>query len=186
MANFLELKEAAAMLGMSPDELVEKRSAGEIRGFRDCASWKFKADDLERYADQEGLQLGGGVPAAPDSADEIIGFDDDLDDLISVGDLDMDESADGGADSILVSEEELGHSDESTSSTIIGKNVSSPADSDLSLAVDSSSDVGDLGMEGDLDLADSGLGDGSDSDVSLMAGGESDVHITRHCHHSTN
>lgn len=134
MSQFLELNEAAKRLGVSPDKLVEMRSNGEIRGFRDGASWKFKDDEIER-AKAELADSGGGLG----------------DDLLSFDDLEADES-------ILVSEEELGHSGESTSSTIIGK---AAADSDLTLT------PGDNGS--DLELADgSGVGDsGIDSNLSL-------------------
>lgn len=48
MANYLSLDEAAKVLGISPDELVEMRSRGEIFGYRDGTSWKFKTDEIER------------------------------------------------------------------------------------------------------------------------------------------
>ena len=38
MAKFIELKEAAKMLGMSPEQLVEMRDQGEIHGYRDGGS----------------------------------------------------------------------------------------------------------------------------------------------------
>ncbi len=102
MSQFLELNEAAKRLGVTPDRLVEMRSNGEIRGFRDGASWKFKDDEIDR-AKAELAESGGGLE------DDLLSFEDAGSSL----DLENDES-------ILVSEEELGHSGESTSSTIIG------------------------------------------------------------------
>ncbi|MFY7876426.1 MAG: helix-turn-helix domain-containing protein, partial [Pirellula sp.] len=48
MANYVTLDEAAKILGVSPDELVEMRSRGEIFGYRDGSSWKFKTEEIER------------------------------------------------------------------------------------------------------------------------------------------
>ncbi|HUG71596.1 MAG TPA: excisionase family DNA-binding protein [Pirellulaceae bacterium] len=169
MSQFLELDEAAKRLGVSPDKLVEMRSNGEIRGFRDGASWKFKDDEIER-AKAELADSGGGL------ADELLSFDD----VGSSLDLEDDES-------ILVSEEELGHSGESTSSTIIGKaSKSLAADSDLTLtSADNDSDLelapsgkgsdltlaGDAGIDSNLllDEPDAG-GSGVGSDVTLVPG----------------
>ena len=48
MANYVSLDEAAKILGISSDELVEMRSRGEIFGYRDGKSWKFKSEEIER------------------------------------------------------------------------------------------------------------------------------------------
>ena len=52
MAKFVELNEAAQMLGMTPEQLVEMRSSGDIHGYRDGASWKFKIEEVERVLAQ--------------------------------------------------------------------------------------------------------------------------------------
>jgi hypothetical protein len=57
MANYVSLDEAAKLLGVTAAELIEMRSRGEIFGFRDGASWKFKADEIERVK----LELSGDV-----------------------------------------------------------------------------------------------------------------------------
>ena len=46
--KFIELNDAAEMLGMTPEELKELRDAGDIHGYRDDASWKFKPEEVER------------------------------------------------------------------------------------------------------------------------------------------
>jgi excisionase family DNA binding protein len=48
MANYVSLEDAAKILGVSSDELVEMRSRGEIFGYRDGTSWKFKQDEIDR------------------------------------------------------------------------------------------------------------------------------------------
>ncbi len=51
MANYLSLEEAAAKLGISTDRLVDLRSQGQVRGFRDGASWKFPEDAIEQLGE---------------------------------------------------------------------------------------------------------------------------------------
>lgn len=48
MANYVTLDDAAKTLGVSAEELVEMRSRGEIFGYRDGTSWKFKEEEIER------------------------------------------------------------------------------------------------------------------------------------------
>jgi hypothetical protein len=67
MANYLSLEEAAQKLGITADQLVDLRSQGKVRGFRDGASWKFADNDLGRLADEiadgDGSDLGIGGDA---------------------------------------------------------------------------------------------------------------------------
>lgn len=55
MANYVSLDEAAKILGLSTDELIEMRSRGEIFGYRDGTSWKFKQEEIDRIQ----IELGG-------------------------------------------------------------------------------------------------------------------------------
>jgi excisionase family DNA binding protein len=106
--KFIDLDEAAKMLGVTPDTLTELRERQKIYGYRDGGSWKFKPEDVEKLI------------AERDTAEEEGDF------------AEMDEDP----DSILLSEVELGGSNESTSSTIIGGKSSrnDPAESDIQLA----------------------------------------------------
>ncbi len=54
MANYVTLDEAAKILGISSDELVEMRSRGEIFGYRDGKSWKFKTEEIQRVQSELG------------------------------------------------------------------------------------------------------------------------------------
>ncbi|MFN6164228.1 MAG: helix-turn-helix domain-containing protein [Planctomycetota bacterium] len=63
MANYVSLDQAAKILGISTDELIEMRSRGEIFGYRDGTSWKFKQEEIDRVQ----LELGG------DALDEAAG-----------------------------------------------------------------------------------------------------------------
>ena len=47
-SNFIPLEEAAKRLGVTTEEIIEMRSRGDIFGYRDGASWKFKPEELER------------------------------------------------------------------------------------------------------------------------------------------
>ncbi|TWT53263.1 Helix-turn-helix domain protein [Rubripirellula amarantea] len=60
MANYLSLEEAAKKLGVPTEKLVELRSQGQIRGFRDGASWKFPENEIDRLQDELGDALSGG------------------------------------------------------------------------------------------------------------------------------
>lgn len=174
-SRFVELNEAAELLGISPEELVEKRSSGDIHGYRDGNSWKFKIEEVERCKVE--WQEGG-------KADSVLRFDDGLDDLIAP------ETMEDDGESILVSEDSVGQPPETTSSTIIGKSGGAPAaDSDLKLAADSEitikPDVGselsldDVGSEISLDASPSKKGSSVDSDVALVpgVGTDSDVKL---------
>jgi len=72
MANYVSLDEAAKILGISSDELVEMRSRGEIFGYRDGASWKFKQEEIDRVQSEREDLLD-----AQDSDDELA-LDSDL------------------------------------------------------------------------------------------------------------
>ncbi|MDX1929205.1 MAG: helix-turn-helix domain-containing protein [Pirellulaceae bacterium] len=61
-AQFITLEEAAKKLGVHTDELVEMRSRGDIFGYRDGASWKFKPEEIERVAAE---MMGGAMDEDP-------------------------------------------------------------------------------------------------------------------------
>lgn len=155
--KFVDLKEAAKMIGVTAEELVDMRSRGDIFGYRDGASWKFKMEEVERVMAERGGQ-GSGAGSAIFAAN-----DEEFDNLISG--LSSKIVSDRGKDdpeSILVTEQELGHSAEGTSSTIIGKQgKKSAADSDLQLATEGGSGTG----------SGKGSGKGSGSDKLLEAPG---------------
>jgi len=45
--KYLNLDEAAQMLSLAPEELVRLRERGDVRGFADRGTWKFKSEDIE-------------------------------------------------------------------------------------------------------------------------------------------
>ena len=47
--KYLSLEEAASQLGISADQLKRFREQGDIRGFADRGSWKFREQDIEEF-----------------------------------------------------------------------------------------------------------------------------------------
>jgi excisionase family DNA binding protein len=164
-SQFLSLEEAAKKLGISTERLVDLRSQGQIRGFRDGASWKFPETELDRLA--EDLASGSGA------YDPYKGLDNDLEEL------DSDEFVPGTGSGVLVDDLELG----SRSSRIIGGDdkSGSGAGSDVGVGSEpllrSGSDVNLVA--GDSNGSDvkvvSGSSSASDSDDFLLDGGRSDL-----------
>ena len=72
-AKYLLMEEAANRLGITTEELNERRSKAEISGFRDGKSWKFRESDVEGLAEK--IRSGGG-DAAEDEYSLDFGLDD--------------------------------------------------------------------------------------------------------------
>jgi len=155
MAELVDLEDAARILGISPEELVEHRSRGDISGLRSGTSWKFKQSEIDRFReslaelqrdenslswddDLSSLDLPSANTDSPSAAslEDDLTFSMDDDDLPPI-ELDDDDSA----ESVLVSEHELGRSDGATASTIIG-----PVD--VRLGVDALAGESDLKIGG--------------------------------------
>src|SRR5687768_4852875 len=125
--KFVDVKEAATMIGVAPEELVEMRSRGDIFGYRDGSSWKFKTEEVERVIRERGVEARGGDSAV------LTGNDDEFENMIAglsskiLAEKAQEESESG---SVLISEEQLGVST-TGQSTIIGKGLA-PAESKAS------------------------------------------------------
>lgn len=155
MANYVSLDEAAKILGLSTDELIEMRSRGEIFGYRDGASWKFKQEEIERVQSE----LGG------DALNEDAGGSSILISGNPAGDGDEDEIAIGsdlklvaeGSDVALVADPSSG----SGVKLVNKKNNKDAGTSDLKLESEGS----DVDLGSDLKLSD----DASASGVNLLS-----------------
>lgn len=182
--KLVELKDAARVLGVTPEELNEMRSRGEIHGYRDGATWKFKQDEVERVAAERGIEMTGGL-----GSDGGSGFtsssdlrvrdgmsDEEFESVLKLGDLEEASDEDLEGASILVTEQG-GPMAESTSSTIIGK-ASQPdiaADSDIRLATEDAK--GGSGIDSDVTLTPTPDGSGiqlvsPSSDLEMSAGSD--------------
>ncbi|MGI9517481.1 MAG: helix-turn-helix domain-containing protein [Pirellulaceae bacterium] len=60
MADLVSLEKAAELLGMTPDQLNDMRLKNEIFGTRVDNIWKFKLDEVQRFADDRNISLAGG------------------------------------------------------------------------------------------------------------------------------
>ncbi|MEI6539081.1 MAG: helix-turn-helix domain-containing protein [Planctomycetota bacterium] len=47
--KYLSLEEAAGLLDMTTEQLMKVREQGEIRGFADRGSWKFREQDIDEF-----------------------------------------------------------------------------------------------------------------------------------------
>jgi hypothetical protein len=167
--KILDGKEAAAMLGVTEEQLNEMRMKGEVFGRRDGSNWTYKSEEIDRVIADRG---GSGVLAQDDFGDLLAG-------------LSSPTQKAEGPEAILVSEEALGRSPEGTSSTIIGKKdgAKSAADSDLQLNAEPNfGETSPSGILGGSDVKVGGSGTGpikaGGSDLILGEGlelGEADL-----------
>ncbi len=147
--KYLSLDEAAQQLGLRNDELNRIREKGNVRGFADRGTWKFKVEDIEelarsRQADSDPELPMFKDPAAHDSS-MILGNPDSAFAL--------------GGDSAMV----LDDDDEAEDPTVIRKSRDplSSSDSDVRLVFDEPMVIGPS-ESGPMSLMD------SDSDVRLV------------------
>jgi hypothetical protein len=180
--KFIELKDAAEQLGIAPERLLEMREAGDVHGYRDGASWKFKTSEIERVASELGSE------AAP--SDDVMDFslsdssalsDDEFDSLLNVSADEESEIDLEGGSSILISEEAGSGVDESSSSTVIGKEkkgegvdedsdlklAQQPEDEELKLSEEPLHEELELSNDLELESDDDALALGEDSELSL-------------------
>lgn len=146
--KYLSLEEAAGLLKLKNDELVRLREKGEIRGFADRGTWKFKADDVEEFRRRR----------QPDSDPDVpIMDDDDLGErLMSDPDLQTFSSSENALDD----DDELGRQ-----ATVIRKGRENSSDSDVRLVLDEGLRGRLTGSSGELPVLDMSK---SDSDVRLV------------------
>src|SRR5262245_1043873 len=171
--KFVDLAEAAKMIGVSPEALVEMRSKGTIFGYRDGASWKFKVDEVERVIRERGVEARESDSGILNAGDEE--FENMISGLSSkiLADKAQEEAEPGP---VLISEQELGAS-ATGKSTIIGKMQESernPSDSDLRLADDSNKDILGGGSDKMIEAPGNKIDLAGASDV--LHG--SDIHVT--------
>lgn len=181
MSNFVSLEDAAKKLGKSADELVEMRSRGEIFGYRDGGSWKFKQEEIERVA----AELMGDALDEDPAGSSILMSDSDL----SLGSTESSDIASGDlsgalSDVSLVADPGSGSdvrlvasSDEDSSNVPDAPGLA--ADDDLVLA-DSDDDDDELVLaadDDDLELAPSS--DSSDVSASSSVNLDSDSNLIK-------
>jgi len=171
MSRFLELNDAAKILGVTPEELTEMRQRGEIHGYRDGTSWKFKPEEVQRVKEER----SAGNPA--DSQ-----YDMDFDHLMPGPPADEEASSELDSVSILVSDDSHPTPTPPSSNKVIGK--ADAGDSDIKLADESPKAGGRAGNAkdsgaSDLKLAgDSGILSAAEAQPkSADAGGTGDLQL---------
>lgn len=178
--KYLSLEEAAQLLGVRNDEVMRLREKGELRGFADRGTWKFKSDDVEEAKRRR----------QPDSNPEVPLIDDDS--ALEDSDSDVKYSPSmSDSDVRLVGQDDLRAQLTGSSGDIPVFPKKKGSDSDVRL-VSSGSDVA-KGKDSDSDVKlikpkggkDAPLVSDSDSDVRLAApskfslsDSDSDVRLT--------
>lgn len=190
--KYLSLEEAAGVLGVSTDELIRIRERGEVRGFADRGTWKFKSEDVAELKRRRQTDSSPDVPllADEDEAETLMGnpplqefaasvFDED--DGVNESETIVRKGGKPGSDSDvrLV----LGEASRLSGSSADLPVMPGPgSDSDIRLVGE---DLSRLGPASDSDVKLIGSGDSSsevvlvdsDSDVRLTAGSDSDVKL---------
>jgi len=146
--NYYSIEKAAEVLGVTVDEVKQLRERRELYGYRDGATWKFKADDVERLA-AERQESGEGEDAGD----------------VLLSDLSLGHSSPSSSGTVIGMDAELSGLSDIKLSVAEGKG---PGDSNDTQAMDAL----DLKMESDVDL----LG-GSDVRPDSKAGSGSDIEL---------
>ena len=151
--KYLSLEKAAQKIGVSGEELTRLRDNGDLRGFADRGSWKFKTEDLEEFVRSRQADSDPDVQIYDDNALDDSGDDSEGTSVLVARDDVVDEHP------TVIHEESSEGSKESSS------------DSDVRLILDDSLTGDDSGSDSDVQLVDESdpTGDsGSDSDVRLI------------------
>ena len=174
--KYLSLDEAAQQLGMRNDELNRLREKGEVRGFADRGTWKFKVEDIEELSRSRQADSSPEVPMyrdpEPDSDDPFTGLGSPDSAFAMGGDSAMVLDDEGEAEDPTVirkSQDPLSSSDSDVRLVFDEPMIIGPSESGPMKMMDSDSDVrlvGNLLPESD-----------SDSDVKLVSDQESDSDV---------
>ena len=68
--KYLSLEETAVALGVSRDELIRMREKGDIRGFADRGTWKFREEDVQQVRRSRQADSDPDVPMFIDEGDD--------------------------------------------------------------------------------------------------------------------
>lgn len=172
--KYLSLDEAAQQLGLRNDELNRIREKGDVRGFADRGTWKFKVEDIEELARSRQADSSPEVPMYVDSESQ--------DSSTTLGNPDSAFAL--GGDSAMV----LDDDDDSEDPTVIRKSRDplSSSDSDVRLVFDEPMVIGPsesgpmrmMDSDSDVRLVGNILPESdSDSDVKLVSDLDSDSDV---------
>ncbi|WP_437230872.1 helix-turn-helix domain-containing protein [Planctomicrobium sp. SH661] len=164
--KYLSLDEAASMLGLAPEELVRLREKGEVRGFADRGTWKFKHEDIESLQRRRQADSNPEVPLmdlpAPSAKNRP-----DLGEQPTVIRKDRPIEHD---DNLLAGDTGLNRSDSDSDVRLVGG-----PDLDLDFDVEGDSDVKLVGLRGSIPN-----NAGTDPEIVIKKpGSDSDVRLVR-------
>lgn len=165
--RYLSIEEAAAKLGIGKDELNRLREKGEIRGFADRGTFKFKEEDIEELGRRLQPSSDPDVPMIHDEEGSVLDDEPAADGSGLEGAPSIIRRLSGGAPS-------AGPDSGVTSGSIFDDfgGGGGTSDSDVRLVMDDRLNAGhDSGPDVMLNLQE------SDSDVRLMSDSDSDVKI---------
>ena len=151
--KYLSLEEAASQLGISTDQLKRFREQGEIRGFADRGSWKFREQDIEEFLRSRQTDSSPDFPIiTADSSSSVLDHDIDSEDLSS-----------SDSDARLFFDESMFDDDnEARELADSGSDVRLSGDSGPKLEAEEDEALDFSGWDSDAKLSD------SDSDVKLV------------------
>ena len=180
--KYLSLEEAAELLKISPDDLMKLRENGDLRGFADRGSWKFREQDLNEFARSREADSSPDVPMlASDDLEKLSSSDSDVrlmldETLIPTGaDEVPPELSDSLSDVRLSEDSKVSLSDSDSDVQIVGSGTD--ADINLQSGPDSDSDVNLVGSDSDSDVRIAEESGEYHSDIRL-AGTDSDIRLT--------
>ncbi len=182
--KYLSLEEAAQVLKLRSDEVIRMRERGDLRGFADRGTWKFKADDVEEAKRRRQPDSNPDVPLMDDES-SILDEEEDLGTQATM--------VRGGGGGASDSDVRLILDDNLRTKPLAGSSAELPimkgpgsdsdvrlvgnpggafamgSDSDVKLLKPKSSDSGIRLSDSDSDVRLASPGKGSDSDVKLVS-----------------
>jgi len=178
--KYLSLDEAASMLGMPREEVSRLREKGELRGFADRGTWKFKVEDIENLARSRQADSDPEVPLMMDDSEsgDAILIEDDLPDLLASDSApgapadsssDRDLLSNSDSDVRLILDDELAD---------VVKDELADSASDIKLIGDGGDSDSDVKLADDATVREISMPD-SDSDVKLAMPDEESVTLDR-------
>jgi len=183
-SKYLSIEEAVEILGIPQDQITRLREAGELRGFADRGTWKFRTEDIEEFArtQQADSSEDGGL-----GAQDLLPIDDDFNSQGTTSLLDDDDEVSADQPTLLqpsVDDEPLLLIDDVSDSDVrlvidaeLEPENLGESDSDVRLVLDEDPMLGASDSEVQLVSNPQATDDmvGSDSDVKLVAADPLDV-----------
>ncbi|MDA7950169.1 MAG: hypothetical protein MPJ24_01675 [Pirellulaceae bacterium] len=139
--NLIDLEKTAEMLGLTADQISEYRLAGDLFGYRDGPNWMFKMDEIQRFAEANGITLkasdGTNDVSTPSLED---GNDDAFDQLLGEEDSDFSLVSDDSDFALSAAPEEDILQDALEQDSSFALSNPEPDNSDFGLELESDSD----------------------------------------------